>query len=125
MFLGQVAFSQIQDQSVKMFESELSDISSELVRSVLCKTIENKIHSENYKIHVNSASQAGVNNFVGLVYRVYYEEEDEYDNERSLSSSMILKVAPSNAARRAQSPPRMSFLKEIYMYDVVSFVYMI
>lgn len=103
-----------------MFESELSDISSELVRSVLCKTIENQLQSENYKMHVKSASQAGVNNFVGLVYRVYYEEEDEYDNEHSISSSLILKVAPRNAARRAQFPPRMSFLKEIYMYDVVS-----
>lgn len=98
---------------------EPSEIStSELIHSVLHKTIKNEIQSDNYKITLKSASQAGDSNFIGMVYRVYFEKEDENDNDRN-SSSLILKVTPQNAARRNQFCSRSSFLREIYLYDKV------
>lgn len=98
---------------------ELSEIStSKLIHSVLHKTIKNEIQSDNYKITLKSASQAGDSNFVGIVHRVYFEKEDENDNDRN-SSSLILKVTPQNAARRIQFCSRSSFLREIYLYEKV------
>lgn len=103
-----------------MFDLELTAIiSSELIRSTLKKTIKNEIGSENFKINVKSASQAGVTNFIGIVYRVFFEKEDKIDNNQ-IASSLILKVAPQNAARRAQFYSNPCFLKEIYLYDEVS-----
>lgn len=103
-----------------MFDLELTAIiSSKLIRSTLKKTIENEIGSENFKINVKSASQAGVTNFIGIVYRVFFEKEVEIDNNQ-IASSLILKVAPQNAARRAQFYSNPCFLKEIYLYDEVS-----
>lgn len=99
-----------------MSEFDLSIISSELIRSNLCKTIENLIKSKDYSIKVESASTAGVNNFIGIVYRIRLNKIGDEDKLNSL----ILKTAPQNTARREQFHSRCCFLREIYMYDEVS-----
>lgn len=99
-----------------MFESELSNISSELIRSALFDTIENELKSKNCKIKVESASQYGTTNLVGVIYRVFFREGDGAENEQSSLCSLILKVTPKNCAQFNSRP---SFLREIYMFDEV------
>lgn len=100
-----------------MSDSDLSSIPTDEIRTALCETVEKRLQSKKYKITVSSASQAGESNFIGVVYRVSFWKEDD---TKSPKSSQILKVAPQNAARRAQFMSRSLFLREMYMYDVVS-----
>lgn len=99
-----------------MVESGLSEISSELIREMVEEFVENELNSKDYKIDVSSASQAGENNFIGVVYRVAFGKNDK---SKSISK-LILKVAPTNLARREQFISRPCFLREIYMYNEVS-----
>lgn len=103
-----------------MVESNLSEISSEVIRDAVIETVENKLKSKKCKIHVSSASQSGENNFIGIVYRVTFSEEDGIENGKTPVSKLILKVAPSNLARRQQFFSRPCFLREIYLYNEVS-----
>lgn len=102
-----------------MSDSDLSSIPTDEIRSALCETVENYLKSKKYKITVSSASQAGESNFVGIVYRVSFGKKDDDPNKTKLSQ-LILKVAPQNAARRAQFLSRSLFLREMYMYNVVN-----
>lgn len=102
-----------------MVELKLSDIPSEVIRTTLCETIESKLKSKKYKINVSSASKAGENNFIGIIYRVTFKKEDEIENEKTPISKLILKVAPQNVARRDRFMARPGFLREIYTYDKV------
>lgn len=102
-----------------MVETNLSDISSEDIRLLLKKTIEKQLNSTDYNIKLSSASQAGDNNFIGIVYRVSFNEGNEIENGK-IPSNLILKVAPENVARRTQFFSRPCFLREIYMYEKVS-----
>lgn len=101
----------------KMDESALDNIPSELIRSALCETIVNILKSKKYRINISSASEAGENNFVGVVYRVAFNKKDEANGNGT--SKLILKIAPQNSARRSQFMCRMCFLREIYMYNEV------
>lgn len=96
-----------------MSASNFPDISSELIKSVLCDFIENELKLKNYKFDVKPASKSGVNNFVGIVYRVYLKENE------SEGTSLILKTAPQNMARRTQFCSRLHFEREISMYNEV------
>lgn len=101
-------------------QSKSVDIQSELVRPAICQTIENDMKLKNYKVRMESASQSGTNNFVGIIYRVHYEKPEEKEvNSVSSSRSLILKVAPENQSRRAQFCSRSCFLREIFIYDEV------
>lgn len=101
-----------------MVESNLSELPTEEIRSTLCETVEQYLNSKHYEISVGSASQAGENNFIGVVYRVSFHKTD--DEPSAKSSMLILKVAPQNEARRNQFMSRPLFLREIYMYDKVT-----
>lgn len=103
-----------------MSDSDLSEITSEVIRGKLRETVEKKLKSKKYKIKVSSASQAGANNFMGTVYRVSFNEEDGNESEKNPTQKIILKVAPEHLARREQFFSRPSFLREIYMYEKVS-----
>ena len=103
-----------------MSNSDLSAITSEVIRSSLRETVEKKLKSKKYKISVSSASQAGANNFMGTVYRVSFNKEDGDESERNTIHKLIVKVAPVHLARREQFFSRPSFLREIYMYEKVS-----
>lgn len=76
-----------------MVESELCEIPSELIRTVLRETVEKKLNSKECKIEISSASKAGANNFVGIVYRASFCKEDENENETNPIHKMIVKVA--------------------------------
>lgn len=65
-------------------ESGLSEITSELIRSALCETIENRFNSKKYEIKIESASQVA-NNFIGIIYRVFFEMSDGIDDEKGFS----------------------------------------
>ena len=97
-----------------MSEFDLSEISSELIRSTLCEIIEEKLNSKKYEVLVKSAAQAGEANFIGIVYRILFS------NGNGPWSKLILKVAPKNEARRKQFISRSLFLREIFIYDKVS-----
>lgn len=101
-----------------MTNSELLEIESGIIRDALRETVENQLKSKNCKINVSSASQAGANNFIGIVYRVSFCRDDE-DENGAKTSKLILKVAPQSAARRAKFSARTPFLQEIYMYNKV------
>lgn len=104
-----------------MFESDLSEIPSELIRSVLCETIEKKLNSKKYNIVVKSAVQTGEGNFIGDIFRIFINNEDQNkSNELESLSKLILKLAPQNEGRRNQFHSRPLFLREIYMYDEVN-----
>lgn len=100
-----------------MVHTDLFEIPGEIVHKTICKTIENKLQSKQYKINVTSASKAGDNNFISVVYRVSFQKNDE--NEKNKEWTFILKVAPQNLARRTLLVARPAFLREIYMYNEV------
>lgn len=102
-----------------MFKTELTDISSELIRSVLHETIENELESKNFLTKISSASKSGSSNFIGIVYRVVFKKVEESKNDDD-ESSLILKVSPQNEARRSQFQTRECFLREIFIYDQVN-----
>lgn len=54
-------------------------------------------------------------NFVGIVYRITCSTEDE-----SRTKSLFLKIAPSDPTKRKIVPVRKFFVRESYMYNVVS-----
>lgn len=109
-----------------MVTSDLNEIQSEIIQAALNETVQKQVNTSKYSIHVSSASESGANNFLGIVYRVEFRPENETgndtENEKNSPSKLILKVAPTNEARRAQFPTRVSFLRENYMYDNVSFL---
>lgn len=110
--------------------SDLSvEIPSESVRLALFETIEKQLNSKKYQIALSAATKADDLNFVGVVYRVWFnkEEEDEVEEEttsgHSNASSIILKIAPQNLARRIQFTIRPAFMREIYTYDKVKTIF--
>lgn len=54
-------------------------------------------------------------NLMGEIYRILFEDEDGINQ-----SSIILKIAPTNPARRKAFQTRETFLREIIMYDQVN-----
>ncbi|XP_055302585.1 uncharacterized protein LOC129568559 [Sitodiplosis mosellana] len=101
-------------------KSELAvEISSELVRSALFEIIEEQLKSKKYQVTVGAATKADDLNFTGIVYRVLFNKEDEAETGKSTASSIILKIAPQNLARRNQFNVRPAFLREIYTYDKI------
>lgn len=111
-----------------MASSDLSTIESEVIREALRETVEDFLKTKDCEIHVSSASQAGANNFIGIVYRASFCKKGGNENgthENGINgvcpSKLILKAAPQSAARREKFTPRIPFLQEIYMYNEVKF----
>lgn len=92
-----------------------SDICSELARSALYEFIESELNSKDFEVNVESAAQSGTTNFIGIVSRINFNGRDDTRGNRS----MILKTAPQNTARREQFHSRLSFVREIFMYNEV------
>lgn len=104
-----------------MVDSALSEISSHMVRKAVLETIEGLLKSKNCKINVTSASKAGENNFIGIIYRISFSKLSEDGNEVGPAQNLILKVAPQNLLRRSQFVVRPAFVREIYSYEKVQF----
>lgn len=98
-----------------MAELDLSEIPNDVMRKALRETIEEKLKSKNYTVAISSASKAGENNFVGVIYRVSFSKVGEEGQNK-----LIFKVAPQNEVRRSQFVSRICFLREIYMYNEVN-----
>lgn len=96
-----------------MSNIELSDISSELVRSALRETIETLTNSTNDRVKI--VSKIITDNGAAIVCRISFTTTHE-DNNSTSSSSLILKVTPQNSTRRMLMSTRASFLREIFMY---------
>lgn len=103
-------------------ELDLSDIPSVLVRSALLETLEEHQKSKNYQVHLSSATKVGDHNFTGIIYRVSFNREDGAQNGEKTASSLILKIAPDNLARRNQFSARSAFVREIYTFDKVNMI---
>lgn len=103
-----------------MVALDLSEASNGVIRKVLHETIENQLKTKNYKFNVTSASKDGDSNFVGIIYRVTFNEMNGNGCENSETSKLILKVAPQNKIRRNQFLSRECFVREIYMYNEVN-----
>lgn len=99
---------------------DLAEIPSELVRSMVLDVIEEHLKSKNFQIKLSSATKVGDHNFTGIIYRVSFERENEDGSGISTASTLILKIAPENLARRTQFNCRPAFAREIYTYDQVS-----
>lgn len=102
-----------------MADDDLSEIPS-AIRSTLRELVEEKLNTNEYKIDVKSASQAGATNFMGTLHRVSFSTDEENGNEENRIHKIIVKVAPQHLTRREQFFSRPSFLREIYMYEEVS-----
>lgn len=98
-----------------MVEPDLSEIPTDVIRVALRETIEKKLKSKNYKITICSASQAGENNFVGVIYRVLFNKDGEEKQKK-----LILKIAPQSSARRVSFGAKICFMREIFMYTEVN-----
>lgn len=96
---------------------DLSEIPGESVHKAIYEVIENNLQSKKFKLTVSSASKAGENNFLGVVYRVSFNRAD--DSVNGSKSSIIVKVAPQNETQRTQFRSRDMFLQEIFLYNEV------
>lgn len=92
-----------------------SEPPSDVIRTALRETIESEFKVKNYKINISSASKAGENNFVAVIYRVSFNKDGDNEHKK-----LILKIAPQNVSRRVVFSSRTCFLREIYMYNEVS-----
>lgn len=103
-----------------MCDTITSEIPSVPVCDALFKTIENELQSKNYQINLTVASQAGVNNFIGNIYRINFSKKIENNNDHNQTKSVIVKTAPQNLARRQLFFVRTAFAREVYMYNKVN-----
>lgn len=101
---------------------DLAEIPSEVVRSMLLDVIEEQLKTKHFQIKLNSATKEGDHNFTGIIYRISSERDDKEGNGITTTSTIILKIAPQNLARRTQFNCRPAFSREIYTYDKVSVV---
>lgn len=102
----------------KMAQPEVSELPSEMIQSTLREMVEKKLKSQKFKINLSSASAAGSNNFIGIVYRATFSKEDENENEESPIHKMIVKVAPQHTVRRGNE----FHLIIIYFYFILLFL---
>lgn len=100
-------------------EFDFTEVPSEMIHSVLLETIENQLKSKPIHVELSSATKAGDHNFTGIIFRVSFKTEKETEDEHKIGSSLILKTAPQNIARRTQFSCRSAFTREIFTYDQV------
>lgn len=100
-------------------DAELSEVIRTGLRQVLIK----ELGSDKIDMSIETGSKKG-DNYVGIVYRVNgklkgVSNGDANNNKDKSSINLILKVAPTNKARRESFSSRDAFLREIEMYDEV------
>lgn len=98
-----------------MSDLDLSELPNDVIRAVTCETVQNQLKTRKYRMDISSASKAGENNFLGVVYRLSFSREDG-----TCSNFLILKVAPQDYQLRVQFLSRAMFLREIYLYEEVN-----
>lgn len=98
-------------------KSDFSDSLNELARTAVIQIIDEQLKTKHYRINVSAATKKGDYNFTGIIYRVSFKRDCDDENDES---SIILKVAPTQNARRIQFHARAAFTREIFTYDQVS-----
>lgn len=101
---------------------DMQNLPSDTIRSVLRETIEKTLDSKLYKFHIDLAVKLGENNFIGIIYRVSFNEIDENKNSKGPIEYLILKVAPQDLKYRNEWFVRPCFLREVYMYNKVRII---
>lgn len=95
---------------------------SDVIRTTLRQVLIQELGSNEVDVNIETASKKG-DNYMGVVYRVNgkLSHNDENGNGEVSKSSInvILKVAPTNKARRESFTSREIFLREIMMYNEV------
>lgn len=114
-------FPYVEKYLIRTEKSDFSDSLSEIVRSAVIETINEQFKSKHYQIDVSSATKKGDYNFTGIIYRISIKHESE-NGDPKVPSSLILKSAPQNDARRVTFSARAAFTREIYTYDKVSII---
>lgn len=109
-------FTYVEKYLIHTEKSDFSDSLTGVVRSALIDTIEEQLKSKQYQIDVSSATKKGDYNFTGIIYRISIKRED---GKPTVPSSLILKCAPQNEARRVTFSAEAAFAREIYTYDTV------
>lgn len=99
-----------------MSSSNLSTISSEIIRSAIHTFIETELKSKDFVVEIESASKEGSDNFIGTISRINFEKDGESDNGKR---SLIIKIAPDDVERRAHFHVRPCFIREIFLYEEV------
>lgn len=110
-------FTYVEKYLIHTEKSDFSDSLTEVVRSALIETIDEQLKSKHYQIDVSSATKKGDYNFTGIIYRISIKREDR---KPAVPSSLILKCAPQNEARRVTFSAQVAFAREIYTYEKVS-----
>lgn len=118
---------------------ELGETSGNLLKEELLKVVQKRLKTNDVQIFVEFGAKIGTkrnsfafyqkkkklhaqqfvisgDNFNGEIYRVYFKRTDDDDAKKT---SLILKSAPKNMARREKLNVRVLFLREIMLYDDV------
>ncbi|XP_031627333.1 uncharacterized protein LOC116343429 [Contarinia nasturtii] len=95
----------------------IDEILGERIKTGLMKVLKSQSSLDNIKLSFEPGSKKGAN-FMGEIYRIFYEDANDSEN-KSQTSSLILKMAPRNLMRREKLRSRHIFLREIDMYDKV------
>lgn len=103
----------------KMTELKAPELTNKAIHSALNEIVEKYLKSNKFEMSINSASKSGVNNFVGIVYRVTFSKSDDAKTGKNCVHTLILKVAPQQLLRRKKFNVRPSFLREIHVYEKV------
>lgn len=101
-----------------MSDLDLSALSHELITSALNDTIKSLLNTTEFETKIEPASKKG-DNFVGIVYRVTCHDKND---DQAAPLKLILKVAPQHEQRREMMNSRQCFLREIYLFNEVSWV---
>lgn len=105
---------------MKMIQLDL--LPTDLIRSALRKTVEEKLKSSEYEINVSPACKVGEDNFMGDVYRASYNKKSAFegkDNKNQIHK-MIIKTAKQDIVRRHRCLSGPCFQREIHMYEKVN-----
>lgn len=104
---------------------------SSVTQDTIMRFLEAKIQSNQLKITIEPGARKG-DNFIGIVHRVSVQRCDDdsnatvtqsrNENDNTKKFQVIVKSAPQNTARRAHFNVRTCFLREIFIYNEVSFI---
>lgn len=97
---------------------ETVELPTESSRYHLNEVVESILDTDNFNLKLSMGSSIG-DNYIGVVYRVVATTH----RNNGTDLSVIVKLPPQNAARREQFFARPTFIREIWIYDEVIFLF--
>lgn len=97
------------------------DLPTQSSQEAIQNVIESELKTDKFKTNIAYGSELG-DNYIGVIYRVTATEtvDNDSNNGKGSSVSVILKVPPENPARREQFFARPCFVRETLVYDEVT-----